>query len=310
MIFFKNRVFSFFIIFFVCSFSFLFSAEKKSTVVGGKLEVFELSSEAFDSGKPRKIRVWVPNSYFESETENFEFPVMYMHDGQNLFDSATSYLGEWQIDETISSLIEKNHFGAIVVGIDNSESRFDEYSPDIQVDKKYSSYFSSSKADLYAKFIVETVKPFIDSKYRTNKSRENTVIAGSSMGGIISLHIAFTYPDVFGKALVFSPAYHVYKMGEVRKYVKSLCKTLKKEGKLSNPSYLYIYTGGNRSGDEPLAPWDEASIYAFMAKLKDYLKVFGYPKKSIFYSENKAMAHSEWAWSIEFMKAYKKIFDL
>lgn len=300
----------FFVCFLVFVFPILYSLEKKTTVVGGKLEIFELSSADFDSGKARKIRVWLPNTYFDNETTNYEFPVFYMHDGQNLFDNVTSYLGEWQIDETILSLINKNHYGSIVVGIDNGEGRFDEYSPDIKIDEKYKSFFSSSKADQYSYFIVNTVKPFIDSKYRTNKSREKTVVAGSSMGGIISLHMALTYPDVFGFAIVFSPAYHVYKMGEVRKYIKILCKKLKETSKISNPPNLYIYSGGNRAGDEPGAPWDEASIYNFMKKLKDYLKVFGYPKKSILFTENKNMSHSEWAWSVEFIKAYKWVFSL
>jgi predicted alpha/beta superfamily hydrolase len=155
----------------------------------------------------RRIWVYLPAGY---KTSNKEYPVMYMHDGQNLFDEATTAFGEeWGIDECLDSLIKKGKPACIVVGIDNGAStRMNEYNP-------YKSTYkdsASSKTVLpqgneYLHFLIQTLKPFIDKKYRTLSSKENTIIAGSSMGGLISYYAALKYADVFGKAGIFSPAF-------------------------------------------------------------------------------------------------------
>ncbi len=131
------------------------------------------------------------------------FPVIYMHDGQNLFDSASSFSGEWKVDEILDSLYKYHNFSCIVVGIYNGENqRSNELSP-----WHNDSLNVGGDGDKYAKFIVKTLKPFIDSHYRTLIDRENTVIMGSSMGGLMSLYLALQYPEVFGKAAIFSHHY-------------------------------------------------------------------------------------------------------
>ncbi|SCM82861.1 Carbohydrate esterase family 1 protein (fragment) [uncultured Sporomusa sp.] len=142
----------------------------------------------------RRIWIYLPPGYEQSERG---YPVLYMHDGQNLFDMATSYSGEWQVDESLNRLCQENRTtGAIVVGIDNgATARFDEYIPGYSGDK-------------YAAFIVDTLKPFIDSKFCTLPDRYNTGTAGSSLGGLISLYMGFTRPDVFSRIGAFSPAMH------------------------------------------------------------------------------------------------------
>ena len=124
-----------------------------------------------------------------------------MNDGQNLFDDATSFSGEWGVDEFLDSTKAKQ---CIVVAVDNGGSkRMNEYNP---YDNER---FGKGEGDLYADFLVKILKPFIDGNFRTLKKKENTFISGSSMGGLISLYALLKYPKVFGGAGIFSPAFWV-----------------------------------------------------------------------------------------------------
>jgi len=153
----------------------------------------------------RDIIVWLPPSYNKEQ----KYPVLYLHDGQNVFDPSTSFIGiDWQLDETVMRLIAVNKLKEIImVGIYNTENRTSEYSP-------------IHKGESYANFLIETVKPFIDSTYCTLQDTENTAIVGSSMGGIISFHIAWEYPEIFSMGGCFSPAFLVDDW-EIVKRVKS-----------------------------------------------------------------------------------------
>lgn len=144
----------------------------------------------------RKRRIWVylPPDYEEGASH---YPVLYMHDGQNLFDAATSYVGEWRVDKTLDRMFaEKQLFSLIVVGIDNGkERRFDEYIPE-------------REGTAYAASIVNTLKPFIDNRFRTLTGREYTGVLGSSLGGLISLYMGARYPQVFSKIGALSSSTH------------------------------------------------------------------------------------------------------
>lgn len=148
--------------------------------------------------RTRRIWIYLPADYVSSGKR---YPVLYMHDGQNVFDDATSFAGEWGVDEFLDTTIMKK---CIVVGIDHGgDKRVNEYCPyDMQ-------RFGKGEGDQYLDFLVKTLKPFIDKKYHTKKDREHTFIAGSSMGGIISMYALLKYPKVFGGAGVFSPAFWV-----------------------------------------------------------------------------------------------------
>jgi predicted alpha/beta superfamily hydrolase len=125
-----------------------------------------------------------------------------MHDGQNIFDASTGFAGEWGVDECLDTLKKK----CIVVGIDHGgNKRLVEYNP------YNTNLFGKGEGKLYVEFLVKTLKPFIDSHYRTRKESKYTFIAGSSMGGIISYYAALKYPGVFSAAGVFSPAFHISK---------------------------------------------------------------------------------------------------
>ncbi|QOY93768.1 alpha/beta hydrolase [Massilia sp. UMI-21] len=149
--------------------------------------------------RKRQLRLYLPPGY---ATSNKRYPVLYMHDGQNLFDAATAYAGEWKVDETLDALAREGKLELIVVGIDNGqEKRMTE------LNAWDNEKFGKGEGRAYTDFIVKTVKPMIDRTYRTLPGREHTAIMGSSMGGLASHYALVQYPDVFSKAGVFSPAY-------------------------------------------------------------------------------------------------------
>ena len=146
----------------------------------------------------REILVYLPPSYSQGDRR---YPVVYMHDGQNLFDAATSFAGEWGVDETLEEL-SREGIEAVVVGIPNlGAERLKEYSP--FVDRRH----GGGLGDLYVDFIADTLKPLIDSTFRTVPEREYTGIFGSSMGGLISLYAFFQRPETFGFVGALSPAF-------------------------------------------------------------------------------------------------------
>src|SRR5690606_33431334 len=127
------------------------------------------------------------------ETSTKKYPVLYMQDGQNLFDNKTAYSGEWQIDETLNKLFSEGDYGAIVIGIDNGgEKRIDEYTP--WNNPKY----GGGEGDLYMQFIAETLKPYVDSHYRTRPEKEYNALIGSSLGALISNYGGVKYRETFG----------------------------------------------------------------------------------------------------------------
>ena len=146
-------------------------------------------------GSERKIWLYLPYNYSETEKR---FPVLCMHDGQNLFDNNSAFAGEWHIDEKLDSMKAET----IVVGIEHgNEKRIDELTP--YENKKY----GGGHADKYLDFIVNTLLPYINENYRTKTNRENTIMMGSSVGGLLSFYALLKYPKVFGKAGVFSPSF-------------------------------------------------------------------------------------------------------
>lgn len=145
----------------------------------------------------RDLLVSLPGGY---ATGDRRYPVIYMHDGQNLFDPATSFAGSWNVDIALAE-VSLDGLDAIVVGIPNmGRDRLAEYSPFAHPE------LGGGRGDVYLEFLINTVKPLIDSRYLTAPDREHTGIAGSSMGGLISLHAFFRHPEVFGFAGILSPS--------------------------------------------------------------------------------------------------------
>lgn len=157
----------------------------------------------------RNVDVWLPPGYEKDVAQRY--PVIYMHDGQNLFDPATSYGGvDWAVDEVMTQLIADGKARpAIIVGIWNTPQRLEEYMPRRPLDQKGVKLnvpgvpdvkAENILSDRYLAFLVEELKPFIDANYRTLPGRADTSVMGSSMGGLISQYALSKYPDVFGGA--------------------------------------------------------------------------------------------------------------
>jgi predicted alpha/beta superfamily hydrolase len=145
----------------------------------------------------RDVDVYLPSTY---GTGRRRYPVVYMHDGQNLSDPRTAFAETWELEATLGRLARRG-IEPIVVGVHNAgESRLGEYSP--FPDRRH----SGGAGDSYLAFLVDTLKPRIDRGFRTDKRRDATVIFGSSMGGLISLYAYFRHPAVFGRAGVMSPS--------------------------------------------------------------------------------------------------------
>jgi predicted alpha/beta superfamily hydrolase len=173
------------------------TAEPGHTVVG-TVKVLE-GVESPQLGNRRDLLVYLPPSYARGDRR---YPVIYMHDGQNLFDRATSFGEAWEVDQTLENASSEG-LEAIVVAIPNmGEERLNEYSPWRDPVHK-----QGGRGDDYADFVVQTVKPIIDRDFRTRPEREATGIAGSSMGGLISLYTFFRNPETFGFTGVMSAAF-------------------------------------------------------------------------------------------------------
>jgi predicted alpha/beta superfamily hydrolase len=149
----------------------------------------------------RSIRAYLPPSYDENTLA--KFPVVYMHDGQNLFDASTAFGGnEWKVDETLNAAAEDGTIReAIVIGIDNDSDRINELTPTYDA-----STGAGGKADLYLRMIVEELKPMVDAQLRTLPSRDQTAILGSSLGGLVSAYAGVKHADVFGIVGAMSPS--------------------------------------------------------------------------------------------------------
>ena len=157
------------------------------------LHYHQLYSPQFQQN--RIVRVLLPKDYATSQRQ---YSVLYMQDGQNLFDAKTAAFRDWQLPNRMSKIALKHQ--VIIVGIDNGGlNRVNEYSP-------YPRGKHGGQGDRYIQFLIETVKVFIDTHYRTLPFRENTGIAGSSLGGLLSLYAGLKYGQYFGKVATFSPS--------------------------------------------------------------------------------------------------------
>jgi alpha-amylase len=233
--------------------------------------------------RPRRIWIYLPPGYATSQRR---YPVLYMHDGQNLFDAATSFAGEWGVDETLDSLHALGDEGSIVVGIDNGgRRRTDEYSPWPRPS------YGGGEGDAYVDFLVKTLKPYVDRHYRTRPDRAHTGILGSSLGGLISLHAALRYPDVFGRVGVFSPAFW---------FAPALYAEARR-ARLRPDTRIYMVTGG-KEGDRP-----EQTVRDHQ-RMVDSLAAGGFTS-GMHAAIRSDGTHSEWFWRREFPAAYEWLFQ-
>ncbi|MBU1109350.1 MAG: carbohydrate esterase [Candidatus Riflebacteria bacterium] len=168
-------------------------------VITGNYQIIKAVKSQFLKPE-RDVIVWLPASYAKSNRKRY--PVIYMHDGRNLFDATTAFGGsEWGVDEVMTEGIGSGEFReGIIVGIDNTSDRMSEYTP--FPDPKH----SGGDGDNYVRFIVEELKPLIDKKFRTLPDTDSTFIGGSSLGGLISLYAGISHPQTFGGVIAMSPS--------------------------------------------------------------------------------------------------------
>jgi predicted alpha/beta superfamily hydrolase len=265
------------------------------SVVGDLLVHEQLYSPQLDNS--RDVLALLPPSYHQTTRR---YPVLYMHDGQNLFDAHGSYSGEWQVDETMQALGTGMH-EAIIIGLPHQgEGRRTEYNP-------YPLPQIPGRGSDYIRFIVETVKPLIDSNFRTLPDAPNTGLAGSSMGGLISLFGYLNRPDVFGLCAAFSTAYWFGHEG--------LLHTIQQHNREGGRIYLDV---GTAEGDTlaywvpPLAPDRQAGDQAYVAgvrRLRDALQQGGYHEgDSLLYVEEEGGMHRESAWARRLPAALRFLF--
>lgn len=239
----------------------------------------------------RNLLVWLPPSYRDNDRR---FPVIYMHDGDNLFDENATPYGEWQVDETLTQLAEDG-MEAIVVGIPNmAEMRFSEYCPFDEV--------KPALGDAYLRFIVDTIKPMIDADFRTQREAASAAIFGSSMGGLISLYGFLKYPNVFGLCGAFSPVF--WFNGD------ALYQTVLAEAIGNGRVYLDV---GTKEGEVygalvshgPIS--DDAAHDAYrdgVRHLRDGLLHKGYAR-NLLYVEDEDALHNESAWAKRLPGAFR-----
>jgi len=231
--------------------------------------------------RQRTLRIYLPPGYAQATRR---YPVLYMHDGQNLFDDATSYAGEWGVDETLDALAKSQGLELIVVGIDNGlDKRVVELNPWDNPEH------GKGEGSLYMKFIVEVVKPWIDAHYRTRPDREHTGIMGSSLGGLISHYAIYEYPQVFSRAGIFSPAYA---------YAPPVFDYTSRHT-LPADTRLCFYAGGKEG--EHMVP-DMRAVVATIEKT-------GFPQDNLRVVVDPEAHHNEAPWRAQFPAAVAWLFE-
>lgn len=242
-------------------------------------QVSKFTIEAVQLNTSKKIWLYLPKDYNVNIKK--KYPVIYMHDAQNLFDATTSYVGEWNVDETLDSIAAQ----VIIVGIEHGgEKRMDELTP--FKNEKY----GGGNADSYLDFIIKTLKPHIDKNYRTKTNASNTALFGSSLGGLVSFYGALKHPKVFGKVGCFSPSFwfnrkEVFHMMEETKTYKT----------------KIFFLCGDKEGDDDMVNDLNAMELLVNTKRCECKKL----NKKVIVKDGK---HNEKLWRENFKKAYLWLF--
>lgn len=264
--------FNHFLIFFWLLICFKINAQSTASK---QVTTFTIAAPQLDTLKT--IWVYLPKNYENSEKA---YPVIYMHDAQNLFDDETSYVGEWKVDEYLDTL---NQNESIIIGIEHgNEKRIDELTP-----YKHEKY-GGGRGENYVKFIKNTLKPHVDVVYRTKPKAEHTTIFGASLGGLISFYAAIKYPETFGKAGVFSPSFWFSE--KIFELVNSV--------NIPTTSKFYFLVGDSESD----------TMVPDLKRMVNLLKTKGVNDYQIEYHIIEGGQHNEKLWSENFSAAYDWLF--
>ena len=247
--------------------------------------IAEIISEKFfipQLNKTRKIWALLPYNYHQTKKD---YPVLYLHDAQNLFNEGSAF-GNWEIDKKLSILAEYGRGDVIIIAIENgSEDRMKEYVLDND------SITDNAEGKKYVRFLADTLKPYVDSVYRTKPEREFTGIGGSSLGGLISIYSGFLYPEVYSKLMIFSPSLWLNPENNFPQM------------NFNNPYDIKVYMyGGEQEGSEmtdriqlfenTMEGWEDETSMQFEFKI----------------SINPEGKHQEFYWSQEFPRAMEWLY--
>jgi len=256
----------------------------------GNMWLHELNSRVF--GNTRLLRVWLPPDY-DGWGAN-RYPILYLNDGQNLFDPATAFAGvHWQVGETATRLIaEQKIRPLIIVGIDNTKNRASEYIPYRSRDPRV----VSAKGKCYPEFLQSEVMPLIEGRYSVLRGPENTGLGGSSLGGLITLYTQLAAPQVFGRALIESPSLFVANR-----------KILEESRRFRDwPARTYLGVGTREVGDVE----KDAKVVADVRELEAIMREAGLDERRLKVHIAEGATHSETAWAVRFPEALEFLYKV
>lgn len=264
--------------------------EDTGSAQNGSGENVQLLSDKFhlpQLHRDRRIWVCLPADYGNN---NKRYPVLYLQDGQNLFDPKRSASGEWEIDESMEDLQRSGVAGCIIVGIENGEqSRLDEYGP------WNNPSYGGGQGDAYISFITNTLKPYIDANFRSIPDRSGTAIGGSSMGGLIAMYGFSKRQDIFSKALIFSPAFW-FNRDSIGHFVMAHSKKA--------DARVYFLCGGDEEEDGNKSDY----VVQDMRAVADAMRQAGFKDSEKAFEVVPEGRHAEWFWAREFPEAYRWLF--
>jgi predicted alpha/beta superfamily hydrolase len=242
-------------------------------LAAGGFKLFRKNISYSSMNLNRDIYVYLPDGYEKSATR---YPVIYMHDGQNLFDPARGYLGQtWKAQSTLNELIARKLMSpVIVVAIDNISARMEEYIPEKQ-------------ADAYLDFIIGTLKPLVDGQLKTKTDRTHTAIMGSSLGGLVSLYAGIKHPEIFGRVAALSPSIWWNQRSILGSYQQAAVLPLK----------VYL-DSGTEGGEEPQD----------VQQLTALLQQRGFEQRSLYSFIQNGANHSEYFWAMRLPIALQFLF--
>jgi len=245
------------------------------------IEVISQSFEIPQLIKTRRIAALLPWNYHQSDKS---YPVLYLQDGQNLFDDYAPF-GSWGLDKRLAYMAERDMAEFIVIAIDHAESeRIKEFTPSTRTK------LGVGEGEKYAKFLAETLKPYIDSNFRTKPEREFTGIGGSSMGGLISIYAAMQHPELYSRLMIFSPSFWVTP-DLPRRFIHHTPNFFGK---------LYLYGGG----------MEGSNMVFYLSNFKEIIEQDPHKRSiEVFLEINKKGQHSESEWGREFPRAAQWLFN-
>src|SRR5580658_3691865 len=258
-------------------------------VPAGSLWLHELSSRIF--GNTRLLRVWLPPDY--DGWGDTRYPVLYLNDGQNLFEPATAFAGvHWRVGETATRLsAEEKIRPLIIVGIDNTKNRASEYIPYNSKDPKV----PNAKGSCYPEFLRRDVLPLIEERYSVLTGPENTGLGGSSLGGLITLYTQLAAPGVFGRLLIESPSLFVANR-----------KILEESRRFHSwPARMYLSMGTRETGNAE----KDARIVDDVRELEAILREAGLDEQRLKVRVEEGAVHNESAWAARFPEALEFLYS-